>query len=281
MEPAIETMGKEQEEQILDLLELEEVSIETSEEEEKENEIENASVQEDTESEAGDKIGEKVTGEFKQDLEKEIATPATSDSVQGSELEFLKKQNQLLMEQLEKITERLGAKPIIEEKKEEKKVDELDLIGELDIDEVVSNKNLFNQVLNVAISKIEERIEAKINSIIPQVTSSHVNHAINIRETTENFYKENSDLVPVKKTVGRIAAEIYADEPTITLPELYKKAADKTREVLGIVRINKTGENSQRERKPEFATASRSGDRSKGKDQIDPVQQDIIETLGL
>lgn len=282
-----EVSEPQQEEQILDLIEFE-INTDESKESEKEEvndaEVKDETISENVESEAGTKSGEKVTEESKESLESEVKTSTTTDSVVSSEIEALKRQNQLLLEQIEKITERLSAQPLArEEKKEpEKVVESLDLIGELDIDEVVSDKKLFNQVISAGLAKIREDLKSELSAMIPGVASTHVNHAMTIKETTDNFYRENSDLVPVKKTVGRIAAEIYAEEPTITIQELYKKAADKTREVLGITRIHKSdNQNDKRERKPEFASAARSGDRSQGRDQIDPVQQDILETLGL
>ena len=202
------------------------------------------------------------------------------------EREILKRQNELLLKRVEELSSgRIIPQTVkSDDKKVDEKVDDLDVIGDLDIDEVVSDKKLFNQVISNVIKIVREQTKNDVLAILPQNVSGQVSQQMRIKSTTDAFYNENKDLVPVKQTVAYIAAEIYAGKPDITMEALYVEAAKKTREILGMREpvAEKVIDLNVRRRSPEFPSGSRGGNRDKKSDsEIGAVQKDINETLGL
>ena len=224
--------------------------------------------------------------------EKVIVDPVVKPVVEpvkpkvDDEKELLKKQNELLLKRVEELAPGSVVPKVVkpDDKKADDKVDELDVIGDLDIDEVVSDKKLFNQVVGIIIKAAREQARNEVMTALPQSVSGHVTQQMMIQKTTDAFYDENKDLMPVRKTVAYVAAEIYAGKPDIDMKTLYIEAAKKTRELLGMREpvVEVKDEGNVRRRNPEFPSSSKGGNRGKKSGgEVDAVQKDINDTLGI
>ena len=69
---------------------------------------------------------------------------------------------------------------------------------------------------------------------LPSMVQTQVATHSSLREATESFYKENEDLLPVRKTVGNVADQVAAEHPDWTIPQLFEETANRTRKILGI-----------------------------------------------
>lgn len=148
-------------------------------------------------------------------------------------------------------TNRTATVPKAEEKKKDEVIEKLaeDFIGELDMDDVASNPKVLNEILLSVVRKAVELSgqsnSEQIKNIIPLTVETHVKQYASSKEAIDEFYKDNPDLSNVRKVVKACAAQIVDENPEMKWANVLSKAAEKTRETLGIVKD--TGKNGDRE----------------------------------
>jgi len=109
---------------------------------------------------------------------------------------------------------------------------DVDFVGDLDLEDVSENKEEMNKLLN----KIyQEAVKTKgvdktpdIIAAIPAVVTA----VTTLQKATETFYKENPDLEPFKKVVGVTFEELVEKNPNKTYDELIKDVAPLARKKL-------------------------------------------------
>jgi len=292
--------GENQQEQIDDVFGFESAGGENKKDESDDNADEK---KEDEGTDGADSGDDKSEGDKEDKGSEDEKADGVEDKIaasgEPSELDILKEQNRLLLERVEKLSESIMVRPQVfksEETKDEKPGDAekkeaiadalVDVIGDLDIDEVVSDKKLFNQVIGKVISATKDATRKEIMSMLPEIIGQQTIQHLNIKELTSKFYEENEDLVPLRKTVSVVAANLYAEDPKLDPISLMSKAADRTREMLGIRKVKpsgdgKGGNGSGRKRNPEFPSgSSKKASRISGQE-MDSVQKDIYDTLGI
>ena len=114
----------------------------------------------------------------------------------------------------------------------------IDFLGEATIDDVLDSKEKLNELLNQVVARasgIAERgAHEKVLLSIPNLVLGHINRQTTLTKMVDTFYEVNKDLVPVRKTVGAVANNIHAEHPDWEIEAVFKEAAVKTREVLGM-----------------------------------------------
>ena len=121
-----------------------------------------------------------------------------------------------------------------------KELADVDYVSGLDMDDISADPEVFNQILNkvvrnaVAAARTEATNEAVQKTLlaIPQVIQAQIHQQTFINEAVNSFYKENSDLQPVKETVAQVAQNIAAEHPEYDVTKLFTEAAKVTRTVL-------------------------------------------------
>lgn len=200
-----------------------------------------------------------------------------------SEIDQIRKQNEMLLQRIEELSGKImSPAPQAEVKEAENltKEDMLDIIGDEDIDDILASKELFNAAIGKAVRIAEERAMQKVLLSIPQIVMKQTQQQMAIQKATEEFYVENADLVPVKKTVAAVANEIYSTNPQLTIAEIFEKSAEKTREILGLRKqanrlINEQG------RTPELVQKTQ-GKRDRAKaPSMDKLQQELEDLLNF
>jgi len=141
-------------------------------------------------------------------------------------------------------------------------------IGDMNIDDVVSDPEKFHQVLmNVANYSASKQNE-KVLKQLPGVVLKMVKHQTQVNAVVDDFYEVNDDLLEVKGTVGRIGNGIAAEHPDWTMVEIFTEAGKVTRKVLGMPAKKKTlvsrrqlnsRTNKKKVRNPGFANKSKGG----------------------
>ena len=111
---------------------------------------------------------------------------------------------------------------------------EYDFIGDEDIDDIVSDKGRLNAMLaRSAQMGAMMAVQAQQQSL-PLTVRQQIQAQSTIDEIVKEFYTANSDLNPVKRTVGAVTQEIAVEHGDWTLPQILEEAAKKTRELLGL-----------------------------------------------
>lgn len=199
-------------------------------------------------------------------LAKPPVEPPAEPPVEPTEMELLQRQNQLLLERIEKISggepapaaepapapaepkpgEPAPAEPPAEPAPvaappAEIKIDEINFLegrSREEIERIVENPVELNKVLNqVYLKAIERSIPlAQERSLlsIPQVVTAHIQRYNRLKGLVDDFYKENKDLKIVQKSVGMIANEVHSEHTDWTTKQVFDEAAVRTRKALGL-----------------------------------------------
>jgi hypothetical protein len=183
--------------------------------------------QEDTPEEDGD-----IEVEPAEDEEDEIEPAEVSD------------RERVLTERLEQIT---ADKLALENARNEAQVSEQDqpttpaehnFLEGVDLDDVLSDAQGLNRVLvnvyNKGLADASARAAEQVMRSLPKLITTYVTQQTTMAEMVKDFYRENPDLEPVKRTVAAVANEISAESPGMPLQELFVEAAKRTRQVLNI-----------------------------------------------
>ena len=202
---------------------------------------------------------------------------------QDDEITLIKKQNEILMQRIEELSGKImePVKPVEETKQpDETKFSIVDIIGDDDIDDVLASKELFNAAISRAMRIAEVNAIQKVLVSIPNIVMRQTQQQMMIKQATDEFYRDNPDLEPVKKTVAAVANEIYSTNPQLSVVEIFQKSAEKTREILGL-RKQATKLVNEQGRMPELVKRTQ-GNREKQKvPSMDKMQQELADLLNF
>jgi DNA repair exonuclease SbcCD ATPase subunit len=188
---------------------------------------------------------------------------------------------QKLTERVEELTT-LNSKLVNETANKEEDKSDIDIVDFMEnstVDDLIDDSSKFNEMLNTVLAKaveISERVVTeKILSNIPDVVSGYVDEKTSVDNLVSEFYKINSDLTPVKRTVKAIASEIHADNPDWKIERVFKEAAIKTREVLGLPNVRKKSRGNRNNFNEDPAFAKSGGGKLSGKRKVSKLQEEI------
>ena len=249
---------------------------------------------EGTEETEAEKVieGDKAAGE-----EEEIVVEKKVEKSAEVEVEVevdLAEQNKLLLQRIEELSGGVVTpKPSVAAVEDASKAADLikfesvpdivaDFIGDANIDDIVSDKKLFNEVLfKVATATRENTIKTMLMSIPGIIVKQTENQGV-IKSAIDEFFGANEDLKPVRKYLGAVANQIYSESPGKKLAVILDEAAVKTRTLLGLKKqAEKKVEASERKRKPALVKKVGGGNRGNEKPDTSDLQKDINETLGI
>jgi hypothetical protein len=104
-----------------------------------------------------------------------------------------------------------------------------DFLGDLDIDEVVSKPELFNQVLNSAVSAaigpMMEQLHALVTAL-PTLVQPAIRQTISMEKSIDQFYQAHPVLANFKQVVGLVANELQTANPQAALDSILPQIAD-------------------------------------------------------
>lgn len=263
----------------------EEESGEESEESSTENEEGKSTDGEETAGEE-DKDEEK-TPEEETTANKEDETDKESDKSKGEsseKTEEISREDKLLAE-IDRLSGLLDSKvdlaSTIETEDKDDSLEKLaeDFIGDLDMDDVSSDPKVFNKILLSVIKKAVELSDQKsskrLENAVPLAVKTQVKQYTGTKDAIDEFYKNNPDLSNVRKVVKACASQIVDENPEMKWENILNKAAEKTRQTLGIEKQS-TGEKVGDLGDAAFAE-SKKHNRDKKKDNRTSQQKQIDE----
>ena len=152
-----------------------------------------------------------------------------------------------------------------------------DFLGDMDIDDVSSDKELFNKVLTKVASKIEKQVEEKYKNIYQDI--EQINNRKEVEKMVDIFYKENPDLAGVKTTVQAVATDIIKNNSDKSLKEIFNMAADGTRRMLGIKKQKEVIKNKKNKQNPALVKKSQNVNKVKKTVKKSKLQSEIDSLL--
>ena len=281
---------------IIKLPEEAELETEVDEETETETETVDETETETTEDEPEEETSEVVDEEEGEETEEETEDPETaeveteeedetSDDEDDEESNPLFDQlNALASGQIDIDDEEVSKSPEQPaEQPEEQSSDPFDLLGGLDFDEVVSKPEVFKQVLERAGEHMRETIQSQVVQAVTQIAGYQVQQQMALQNLTNNFWKENQDLEPVRPYVAKIASTIQSKRPDMPLQKIFEKTAEVARKNLGLKKPKGGGgsPNPKRGNRPALVKTSGGVRKTKTAPKITGVQKQIADLIDL
>lgn len=239
---------------------------------------------EESQADEGETTKEETVGiEDQEGKETPAEIPPVAEEVKAAddEITTIKKQNEILMQRIEELSGKImEPAKVAEAQDSQQKPSVYDIIGDDDIDDVLASKELFNSAISKAMKMAEESAVQKIFTSLPHIVMKQMQQQFTIKQATDEFYRDNPDLEPVKKTVAAVANEIYSTNPQLSVVEIFQKSAEKTREILGL-RKQATRLVNEQGRMPELVKRTQ-GNREKMKiPNVDKMQQELSDLLNF
>ena len=111
-----------------------------------------------------------------------------------------------------------------------------DFVGDQDLDAILSDKTQFNTFLSGVINSAMNTAVAQVHQGLPSAVSAQVQQQNGMQIVVDGFYKENADLLPVRKTVGTVSNAVAQEHPDFTLEQVFEETAKRTREMFGLTK---------------------------------------------
>jgi hypothetical protein len=177
------------------------------------------------------------------------------------------------------------------EKKDEKQTkleigDETFFTGDVDaLEDLIKNPKGFNDLLNAIYKKAVEAghnksVESVLRSL-PETIKNQVIQHITVTTSVKEFYQNNEDLVPYKKTVGAIANQVSSTRPDLPLPKIMELTAKLARKKLNLIEKAKDqgGDKNKGKQFPNKPTGSRSSRIKEEPTGLDKEIDDMLKIL--
>jgi len=161
-----------------------------------------------------------------------VIEPVVPDA-RDQAIEDLRKEVKELREK--KVEPPVVEKPVVEEPLT---LEEQDFIGDLDLDEVVRDKESFNKLLNTlytkGLSDARKVVGEGILRGIPDIVKANITIMANLKEASDKFYDDNKDLKSFKKVVAAVFEDLASQNPDKKYSELLVDVGTETRKRLDL-----------------------------------------------
>lgn len=232
--------------------------------------------EEDKEDKAGEEAEEEADEEEETGAEEAAEEPGEEEpEEEEDEPSDLETQNRLLLEQIESLQ---AGKPAEEAKEEIEEIVTSFIGDDEDLDEIISDKGKLNALLLKVQTATQASTTKDILTKIPQIIVSQVQKQKVINDAVEEFYAENEDLKIVKRTVGKVANEVAADNPEWTLDKVFKETGKRTRKLLGM-KEDAIAKKKTPKRRPALPKGSGKGRGRVTQDSLTGVEKEVQELV--
>lgn len=244
----------------------EEPTEKMSEPETKEPDVEEEITQEPEPQEEGEATAEP-------DQAKDSEDPGEADS----ELEQLKKQNELLQQRLNEAYEKRHETPPAKEPETPQKPD---FFGNWQYEDIIDNEESFKKFLGAFAEKVRGYTEESVSQRIPSEVSRISSEQIDLQKRVDAFYQDHTALDAVRPFVAEVTGRVTRENPTWTANQVLEETAKRSYEALGLSK-EVVQEPTKPKAKPAFATTKKAGSRGNIEPEKDPLQKEIEDLLDL
>jgi len=151
-------------------------------------------------------------------------------------------------------------------------VNEIDFIGNLDMEEVYNDPKQFNKLLNSiyeqAVTNTRKSLAEGILRTIPDIVKANIVTVTGMQKASEEFYAANKDLEPFKKVVATVFEEVASANPGKTYKEVIALTGPEVRRRLGLQR-------KALQKSPRLPNAGGRQQRAAVKPDLDPLQNEL------
>ena len=202
------------------------------------------------------------------------------------ELTILKRENEALRKSIDDLSgpktepkKEQDPEPESKPEPEPVKLDEIDFIGDADVDDITYNPKELNKILNKVyaqgIDTARKTLGEGVLRSIPDIVKANVATVISLRESSERFYEDNKDLKPFKKVVSAVFEEVAAENPDKKLDEILKDVEKETRKRLELYREAIKPDTKSDPKPPKLPKVKGQHRETSTKPNISPMQAEI------
>jgi len=130
---------------------------------------------------------------------------------------------------------------------------------------------LLNKVYKAGIETTRNQLGESVLRNIPNIVRNNVELITTLRETRDEFYKENEDLKPFEKSVASVFEELSSENPDWTLDKCMEETGIETRKRLELHKVAPT----KPDPKPSFPPATRGRSSGKQKPTTSALEKEI------
>lgn len=116
-----------------------------------------------------------------------------------------------------------------------------DFLDGLDLDEVLSSSENLNRLLlsvyNRGVSEAMRRASDNVLGSVQELVSRYVRDQLTMSEMVKEFYDQNEDLRPLRRTVAAYAKEVSRENPELKPHEVFAQTATRVRTALKLKKI--------------------------------------------
>lgn len=113
-----------------------------------------------------------------------------------------------------------------------------DFIGDVDVESLTNDKEALNKILNLVYSKgvTDSRniVGEGVAKVIPSLVTDQIDIATQMKETRDNFYAANEDLIPFPNVVSAVFDDLTKKDPNQTYDDTIKAVAPEVRKRLNL-----------------------------------------------
>jgi len=170
--------------------------------------------------------------------------------------------------------------PVNEETTREPESDP-DFLDGLDLDEVLSSSENLNRLLlavyNRGVSESMRRASDNVLGSVQDLVSRYVREQLTMSEMVKEFYEQNEDLRPFRRTVAAYAKDISRDNPELKPQEVFAKTATHVRTALKLKKL----EARDAVVKPSKSFAPQRGRKANLEPELVGIEKEIMELVDL
>lgn len=210
-----------------------------------------------------------------------VPDPVVDDA--EDELTTLRKQNELLMQQLSTISAETQITKTTENNVTEEPSSDVpaeSLFGEWKFDDIIENEDSFKKFLGDFAKKIVTHAEERLLQKLPGTVSKLTTEQMETRKVVDTFYTEHSQLAAVKPFVAKVVSVVASEHADWDLPQVLEESASRAYKALGLKKQAIAAAENAGSKKPAFAgpaSGKRGVDPNAGKSKLEKELEELME----
>ena len=207
------------------------------------------------------------------------ATEPPEEDPRDAELRVLREENERLKKP--KATEAPPTKaPPTKAPATDAPIEDVDFLGDTDLDELTRDPKLFNQLLNKVHKSGVERGRADSRSLsesvvrsIPDIVKHNITITTKLREATDKFYEDNEDLKNWKPAVATVFQEKMNEDPSKRYDEIMDDVATEVRKRIGLRK--EAGDKDKGNKPPNLPNKKKGSQRQTAKPDLSEFEREL------
>jgi len=130
---------------------------------------------------------------------------------------------------------------------ESKPAEEFDPFMGYEFDSIVEDQSTFSDWASKMFQKAKSQAKEEVLTSLPETVNGYINQQLQVRESVNDFYRNNPELSENKNYVSRLANEVAGEHPDWEFPQVLEETARKARETLGLKQQAKAQEAAEQE----------------------------------